>query len=289
VTINQIKNALIHQGFFYVTNHGVSSTDLQLFLNESKRFFRDVPMEEKKRIKRKDSVVSNGYIAIGVENLDDTRPGSVDVKEALDICVSDPHPLYAHNQWPDEKYVPNWKENVFYFIETFQKVGVALTRAFSLMMGEKEDFFSRYYDQHQSTAARFIRYPPRREDSPMGCGCHSDYGTLTILLQDDIGGLQVLLNNQWVDAVPIKDTLVINVGDCTEYMSNGILKATKHRVINKSTTQERFVSVLFFEPNIDMPIETTAAFKHYPDPFPNRPKHYGNHLESRLIATMKVQ
>jgi len=97
--------------------------------------------------------------------------------------------------------------------------------------------------------------------------------------------LQVLLKDKWVDAIPIKGSLVINIGDCLEYLTNGKIKATKHRVINNSTTEERFVTLLFYEPNVNMPLNCFPSYKQYSDPFPNRPENFGKHLSNRLTAT----
>jgi isopenicillin N synthase-like dioxygenase len=286
-TIKQIYNSLSNQGFFYITNHGLSTEELQFILSQSKSFF-EIPEEEKKRIARKDNVGSNGYVAIGVENLDDKQPGSIDYKEAMDICVSDPHPLYASNQWPDEAHLPGWRKNVEEFTKKLQRIGDTLLKAFSIAMGENEDFFLANYYENQSSVVRFLRYPPRHETA-LGCGAHSDYGILTLLLQDEIGGLQIQYKDKWIEVPPVKDSFVINVGDSVEFLTNGKFKATKHRVINNSTSKERYVVALFHEPNIDFKLETLSAFKQYPDPFPNRPALYGQHLSSRLSSTYTVE
>jgi len=284
--IKQIYDSLSNQGFFYITHHGLSTEELQFILNQSKKFF-EIPVEEKKRIARKDNIGSNGYVAIGVENLDDNQPGSIDYKEAMDICVSDPHPLYASNQWPDEVYLPGWRKNVEEFTKKLQIIGDILLQAFGVAMGVSAGFFAENYFENQSSIVRFLRYPPSN-GKDLGCGAHSDYGILTLLLQDDIGGLQILYNGKWIEVPPIKDSFVINVGDCVEYITNGKFKATKHRVINNSTTKERYVVALFHEPNINLKLDTLPAFKQYPDPFPNRPSLYGQHLSSRLSATFSV-
>jgi len=148
-------------------------------------------------------------------------------------------------------------------------------------MGEKRDFFEPYYLKDNSTAgARFLRYPPRKKDE-MGCGQHTDFGVMTLLLQDHVGGLQILINDKWVDAPPLKDTLVVNMGDCIELLTNGKLKATTHRVINKSTTEERFVALVFHDPDWAFPIDCLSKFKEDPDPFTNRLATFGDHFKSK--------
>jgi len=104
---------------------------------------------------------------------------------------------------------------------------------------------------------------------------------MTILLQDNVGGLQVFLNGKWVEAPPIKDTFVVNTGDCLELLTNGKIKATTHRVINKSTTEERHVSLVFHDPDWDFPVDCVSKFKDLPDPFLNRSTTFGGHFQSK--------
>jgi len=281
-----MRTALQTVGFFYISNYGITEEEEQSYLNLSRKFFNR-PLEEKRKLIGTGIVGTNGYVAIGRENLDDYDPELKDTKEAMDFCVHEPHPLYSINQWPDESILPKWKENIKKFLEKTQQISWVMVRAFALAMGETEDFLYNWYTHNSSAVLRFLRYPPRQESNKyIGAGAHSDYGILTMLLQDDIGGLQILhKNGKWTDVVPKKGTLVINVGDCMEFLTNGSFKATKHRVINNSTTKDRYVVVLFCDPSVEMPITCARGFLNTNDPFTNRPKNFGEHLQKRLTET----
>jgi len=283
--VQQIRVALQTVGFFYISNYGITEEEEESYLNLSRRFFSTLQVEEKRKLVGKGIVGSNGYVAIGWENLD-PNPELKDSKEAMDFCVHEPHPLYNTNQWPDESLLPEWKENVKKFLEKAQQISWVLVRAFAIAMGETEDFLSNWYTHNTSGLLRFLRYPPRPLDDNkyIGAGAHSDYGILTVLLQDDIGGLQILnKNGKWTDVVPKKGTLIINVGDCMEYLTNGSFKAAVHRVLNNSTTKDRYVIALFCDPDTEMPITCARGFQNIADPFSKRPNNFGEHLHKRLI------
>jgi len=290
-TVDKITDALANSGFFYIINHGISLEEQKQILNEAKKFFA-LPLEQKKKIERASIEITSstrtGYEAIGVQSEDDSNPHLIDQKEALDIFVGDlHHPMNKSNKLNDgpltgfQDRLPKFQHQLFI-------IGDALLRAFSVAMGQPEDFFATWYKE-PSSSFRFLRYPPTPEISDgnfIGCGAHSDYGVLTILMQDDIGGLQVDYNNKWIDAVPIPGSFVINVGDCVEFMSNGALKAARHFVINKSHVQERFAVALFHAPAWEMPLYILDKYKNQEKNHKTTlPPTFGDHITSRFRAT----
>jgi len=170
------------------------------------------------------------------------------------------------------------------------QIGLKLVEAISIALGEKENFFGEWYRENQSSLLRFLRYPETPPDgNHTGCGAHSDYGLLTLLLQDSIGGLQVLSNdNSWINASPLQGSLVVNIGDCVQFMSNGVFKATKHKVWNNSP-KDRYSIAFFFEPAVEMPIfvvkkfiEENSTQNNTAKPLPST---FGEHLKERLLST----
>uniref|UniRef100_A0A6B2L9R6 Fe2OG dioxygenase domain-containing protein n=1 Tax=Arcella intermedia TaxID=1963864 RepID=A0A6B2L9R6_9EUKA len=285
--VSKIKDALENIGFFYISNHGLNPEELQSSLELSRTFFR-LPTEVKKKSARSSVVNSVGYVEIGVENLDDYDPKLTDLKEAMDITVNEPHPFYSHNNWPSEEALPHWKEGVKELFIKLEKIGNALVTAFAVALGEKADFLSSWYIPTSNSLVRLLRYPPTppEESGTIGCGAHSDYGLATLLIQDAVGGLQILYKDKWIDATPIPGTLVINVGDCMEYLTNGAFKATKHRVINKSSEVDRHVCLMFYEPDYNMPMTVVERFKDRPENLMwPRTATFGEHLQRRLGAT----
>ena len=130
---------------------------------------------------------------------------------------------------------------------------------------------------------RLLHYPPLPEKSPSdlyGSAPHTDFGCLTLLAQDDVGGLQVKTpDGQWLDAPKIENSFIVNVGDMLHRMTNGILKSTPHRVINRSG-RERYSCPFFFDPHVS----TTIA------PLPGtgdaifHPVNFGDFLRQELGA-----
>eukprot|EP01127_Copromyxa_protea_P023662 TRINITY_DN894_c0_g1_i12.p1 TRINITY_DN894_c0_g1~~TRINITY_DN894_c0_g1_i12.p1 ORF type:complete len:199 (+),score=27.30 TRINITY_DN894_c0_g1_i12:128-724(+) len=195
--------------------------------------------------------------------------------------------MYKSNQWPREELLPGWKEETQRIQHKLVEIAMKLIEAFALAMGEEANCLQRWYqgDNSQCSLIRFLRYPPTpTDDRHTGCGAHSDYGLLTLLLQDDIGGLQVLQKDNWIDATPIPGTFVVNIGDWLEFISCGNYKATKHRVRNNSADKDRHVTVFFFEPDVRMPYRAAKKFEDQAGT-QVRPKNFGEHLRERLNTT----
>ena len=146
-----------------------------------------------------------------------------------------------------------------YFAE-MQRCGEQLLRAFALSLDIAPDYFIRHMDRPVSRAAA-VWYPPQAPDlgdQQFGVSPHTDYGTLTLVQQDAVGGLQVRSRDgDWVTAPPIEDALVVNVGDLLARWTNDRFQSTPHRVVN-SSGQERISLALFVDPNWDMLIHPVA-------------------------------
>jgi len=148
-------------------------------------------------------------------------------------------------------------------------------------------FFRQRFNK-PSTLLRLLHYPPLNERGRIGCNEHTDYGCLTILAQDNVGGLQVKPRNdsQWIDVVPIPDTLIINLGDMMTRWTNEDYKATPHRVITETSKKSRYSIPFFFEPNFDCLVDTLecCVTESKPKKYPN-PVVYGDYLTWRLSDT----
>jgi len=289
---SKIESALRSTGFFHIINHGISLEQLSSFLSLGQKFFK-IPVEEKSKIS-KIHQYDTGYVEIGSENLQEDRPGVLDYKEALDFCVSETHPIYNQNKWPTEQSLLHFQEEVKHVMSLLNNIGDKLVRAFTVSLGG-EFCVEQYYKEQPSSLLRFLRYPASIDridkDSFVGCGEHSDYGVLTILLQDSTGGLQIEHEGQYIDVDPLPGALLINVGDCMKYLTNRQYKATRHRVIN-SLPKERYSVVLFFEPNIHMPLNCLQNFSNdQPKQKLAIPENYtfGDHLKYKLTSTYDIQ
>ena len=256
-TAKLIGEACREIGFFYIVNHGVSPYLVARTFDEAERFFA-LPEERKAEIAIEASACHRGWFRLGGENLDPAKQKLAgDLKEGIkigrDLAPEHPlvragTPLHGPNQWPN---LPGWRETVQEYYDAMEALGRELLHAFALALSLEETYFDHWLAAPMTTLGP-LHYPPqtgRVTEARLGAGAHTDYGCLTMLAQDGNGGLQVRnANGQWIDAPPIEESFVVNIGDMMERWTNGIFKSTPHRVINASG-RERYSLPYFFDPD----------------------------------------
>ena len=255
----QIRKACTTFGFFYISGHGIDEA-LQDRLEElSKQFFaqeREVKMQIRMALGGR---AWRGFFPVG----DELTSGKPDLKEGLyfgqELGEDDPRvqaglPLHGENLLPDN--MPAFRETVLQYMEALTGLGHQLMTGLSLSLGLEENYFHDRYTSDPLTLFRIFHYPAAEsgEESQWGVGEHTDYGVLTILKQDDKGGLQVKSLSGWIDAPYIPNTFVCNIGDMLDRMTGGYYRSTPHRVRNKSG-QGRLSFPFFFDPNFDALID----------------------------------
>jgi isopenicillin N synthase-like dioxygenase len=128
-------------------------------------------------------------------------------------------------------------------------------KAMAMALKQPEDFFTKHFSCPISVL-RLIHYPPQQTKSN-GAGAHTDYGCITLLYQDQTGGLQVQgVDGKWVDAPPVEGSFVVNIGDLMQRWTNDRYKSTAHRVTSPTTDVTRFSMPFFVEPDFDTVVET---------------------------------
>ena len=253
-----VDDALQRVGFFYVVNHGVPQHLIDALFEQARLFF-DRPEAEKLRVSIDRADNHRGYFSVGRENVDPTV--TVDLKEGFDIGNeadldgTDDGAMRGANQWPEQPTTLKPAMSAYY--EAIHDFAKYLCRAMALAMGLPEDAFDKAVARPESRL-RLLHYPSQEAPLPenrMGAGAHTDCGCLTILVQDEVGGLEVQ-NQQgdWVVARPIPGSFVVNVGDFMSYWSNNRFVSTRHRVIN-TTGRERYSIPLFLNPNFDIEVK----------------------------------
>ncbi|KXO86640.1 2OG-Fe(II) oxygenase [Acinetobacter venetianus] len=222
----------------------------------------------------------SGYVPIGEEQF---KANVYDLKEAYDINydyqeIENRRPLLGPTQWPND---PQFKEQVLAYYQHIKAIGHQLFKAFALALELEEDYFDSHL-KHAPSQLRLIHYPfnPNAEDQ-FGIGAHTDYECFTLLFPT-AEGLQVLdKQGEWIDIPLIKNTMVMNIGDMMEILSNGRYLATKHRV--KRVKQERYSFPLFFSCDYDYIIQPIIKNEvpHYP------PMKGGEHLFNQTAQTFR--
>ena len=240
-------------GFFYLTGHGVPGQEVASLMAASRRFFA-TPLDRKLAIHMsKGGRAWRGYFPVG-EELTSGRP---DGKEGLyfgvelddaDARVRAGRPLHGRNLFPA---TPGLRDAVLAYIDQLTRLGHRLMSLLALGLGLDEDFFRAHYTQDPTVLFRIFNYPRTADaDSGWGVGEHTDYGFITLLKQDDVGGLQVRHGEQWLEAPDVPDSFVCNVGDMLERLTRGRYVSALHRV-RSSTARERLSMALFFDPGFD--------------------------------------
>jgi isopenicillin N synthase-like dioxygenase len=261
-TAQDIGDACRNIGFFYITDHGIPESLIAETFAQAKRFFA-LPAAQKAEIAIENSACHRGWFTIGGENLDPEKQASGDLKEGIKIgrdlpathpLVAAGTPLHGPNQWPQN--LPGWRETMQTYYDSLTALGAEILHAFAITLDLPETFFDEHLTTPMTTLGP-LHYPPQTgaiTESQLGAGAHTDYGCLTLLAQDSSGGLQVKSKSgTWVEAPPIKNTFVVNIGDMMERFTNGTFISTPHRVINTSG-RERYSLPFFFDPNFSTPI-----------------------------------
>lgn len=244
-------------GFFYIKGHGISENLRAQAFAASKVFF-DQPIETKAQV----AVDQNqrGWMAQGMTNLEGSK--THDAKEVFfwgwDVDADDLDliagvPMVAQNQWPAALRA----ELLPYYLAV-TTMGRKVMAAIAVGLGLPADFFAKGYEA--PLARGQLVYYPKMADGDVqaqrfGAAAHSDFGALTILTQDNNGGLQVQNKaGDWIAAPPVDGTFVCNIGDLLERWTNTRLVSTKHRVLNTSG-RSRYSIPIFFDPNAQTVID----------------------------------
>lgn len=252
-----IDTACRESGFFYIQGHPISRARLQEMHDLSRAFFA-LPEAEKIKIDIALSANHRGYGKMKAEQLDPERPG--DIKETFDMGLNLPsdhplvgpdRPLYGPNQYP--QLPADFQQKMERHYWDMLELGKTVLSALALALEIDKDFFANKFE-HPLSVLRFIHYPEVAMDNGekhIGAGAHTDYGCITILWQDETGGLQVQdTNGEWIDAPPIDNAFVINIGNMMARWSNDRYKSTAHRVFSPCG-QERYSMPFFVEPDFD--------------------------------------
>lgn len=289
-------------GFFQVVGHGVDESFIQRVYDVSKQFF-DLPEDVKALVGQPAKDQVRGWSAVGKEglsySLDAEAPG--DLKEKMDmgppdVPADDPYftcegagPHFAPNHFPSA--LPEmqglWEE---YFLRMSALCG-QIMRMFAVALDLEIDFFDDKIDRHISMF-RALNYPDQPDEPLAGqlrAGVHSDYGSLTIVRQEDRpGGLQVMdRSGEWIDVPVIPGGLVVNIGDLMAEWTNDRWVSTLHRVVNpprdKAGDSRRISLVLFHQPNYDALIECLPTCLEPGDEPRYAAITSGDHLRSKFV------
>lgn len=286
----QIREACVSSGFFYVKSHNITLQASRDILAHSKRFFHTLSADQKNALH-----ISKSKYGYGWEPADATSIyGDAEQKEAfnwgyeadLDPEARDNHPHVQLdgtksdkvNQWPAETTLSGFRNAIKTYHQQVLTLARHLYKLLALSLDLPENYFNPMITD-PSVTGRLMYYPPApakkeprqplsdddddkdKDDLTIGLGAHSDYQCFTILLLDSSttpGGLEILspTTGAWIQALAIPDTLIVNIGDMMMRWTNGLYQSTVHRVVrNISAEEERFSVPVFFGVDNDQVVE----------------------------------
>ena len=280
---DNIRKAYASTGFAYLRDHAIPESVID-DLFQASQAFHALPLEQKMQIEI--NRWHRGFIPINTSTnrtssvAKTTRPNqseSLMIMHEVQADAESKAYLAGPNQWPSQ--LPQLKTAAVTYVETLSAVCLKLIVAIEIALAQPAGTLLQHF-QSPTTFLRLLRYPVQPKEAGLfGSAPHTDYGFLTLLAQDNTGGLQVKSpDGDWLDIPSIPGCLVLNAGDMLQRFSNGALLSTPHRVINTANC-ERYSIGFFFDPHVDTIVEpfvNAGETQHY------EPVRYGDYLRERL-------
>ncbi len=265
--VQQLGSAYEAYGFCGIRNHGVSQELQDRAYAVFKAFFA-LPTEIKMKYHLPGTGGRRGYTGFGVETAKDSQ--YPDLKEFWHIgpeVASKPgyekyREVLPPNLWPQE--VAEFRAHGYALFEALDTLGAHILSALALYLGLSRDYF---HDKINfgTSILRPIHYPPIASDNTnsIRAAAHQDINLITLLVGSSAEGLEVLAKDgEWVPVLPVPDTIVVNIGDMLQRLTNHRLPSTTHRVVNpqgEKRRQPRYSIPFFLHPNADWVIETLPS------------------------------
>ncbi|ONH91446.1 hypothetical protein PRUPE_8G115100 [Prunus persica] len=289
--VREIGNACKEWGFFQVINHGVLLDKHKKIEAAARKFFAQ-PLEEKRKITRDENSLFGYYDTEHTKNVRDW-------KEVFDFAVEEPMLMPASldpenkeetkwtNRWPE--YPPELRVACEEYTEEVEKLALKLMGLIALSLGLTADRFNSYF-KDQTSFIRLNYYPPCPSPQlALGIGRHKDSGALTVLAQDEVGGLEVKRkrDGEWIQVKPTPNAYIINVGDIIQVWSNDRYESVEHRVLLNSE-KGRFSIPYFVNPAHYTLVQPLEELTHeQEDPAKYKPYSWGKFLNHRKLSNFK--
>ena len=289
--VPDVRRAYGEIGFAYLEGHGVPQALVSAAFAESRRFHA-LPLAEKFALKV--NAHHRGYMPFAESKIvassiqKATKPNQSEslmiMHEVAPGVGADDDPLGGPNQWPD---LAGFRDTINVYEKAVRGVGVRLVGIFEEALGAEPGGMARSFGR-PTTFLRLLHYPPQDPAGPddeFGSNPHTDYGFITILAQDSSGGLQVRAPDGeiWLDVPPRAGAFVLNVGDIGERWSNGVLRSTPHRVLNR-TGRDRYSIPYFFDPAASAVVSPLPSCLTVGEQPRYEPVAYGEYLLAKLNA-----
>jgi isopenicillin N synthase-like dioxygenase len=289
----RIRAVSTELGFLYLAGTEISAPIVDELFRQSATFFA-LPGAQKMAFTtplRLDDRLNAGYVPQGREHEDQATPS--DIKEAFDLFLTGGYNADAFAPATGEPPAPEVAPLLAAFgayHARCTRVARTILRAFAIGYGLPEDYFVTRHGGNNML--RLLHYPPVPADAPANAvrvGAHTDFGTLTILVQDPSGGLEVLAaDGRWLYAPSIPGAVLVNIGDLMQQWTNDEFRSTLHRVAvppDARAARSRYSVAFFCEPNSDTEIACLPCARNSDTPL-FAPVLAGEHMRARLNQTL---
>ena len=244
-------------GFFYLTGHGIDIAQNDNVISMARRFFA-IPETDRRAIAIGKSPHFRGYTILG----DERTQGKSDWRDqidigpeapAIDMNENDPAwlRLIGPNQWPSA--IPEMSAVVAAWAKKMNHISMELFRALALGLGHPYHYFDSLMEPNPYFRIKISRYPAQHDPKTarQGLGLHHDSGLFTLIMQNEVSGLQVEQNGQLLTVEPIAGAFIVNLGEMFQIATSGYLKATRHQVVSPAVGRERISVAYFMNPRLD--------------------------------------
>lgn len=278
---DRVDAALSATGFMAVTNIGITP-ELRARAFSSARAFFAAPIAQKVECIYTDPVTNFGYQPVLSETLEPGLPA--DLKEAFTM-----RDLFAtstrQHTWPS----PDFREIALEFFLACNAAAARILRVIAVALDTEPDFFSARHTGPNITM-RYLHYPATGYEvgdaAQMGAGAHTDYGSITLLFQDEVGGLQLRQGDgSWLDVEPVPGAVNINTGDLMTHWSNGRYLSTEHRVLPRIGHRDRYSIAYFSDPDDNTLVQCLPSCVSPERPPQFRDRTAGEHIQAKIDAS----
>lgn len=287
-TLTEIRRAFEDVGYFYAANFGPSQASVDAVFTEARRFHA-LTDDHKRTALQTAAGSQRGWIPLFTEPA--YEAGTVARCESFDLAMELPGESNTEfgglgaNLWPAQ--LPGFHETVYGWYLAARRSARQLFVAFAEMYDLPPDTFARYESERSSSMMRLLRYPPnegKTADNIVGISAHTDYEGFTLMSQT-APGLELLTRDDvWIEPPVFEDRFIVIVGDMLERLTNGRLRATRHRV--KDTEWERFSLILFNAFDADAVIAPLAEFVSADNPARYEPTTQVAHINAGVSAAV---
>jgi isopenicillin N synthase-like dioxygenase len=292
-TASEIREACINSGFFYITNYGITDAEMRVVADAAIRFFH-LPIDRKMKATTPGFIHGRGYMPMDSEKI---TPGyEPDFKEYYDFGAEfEDQSLMPIDRgttfWPEPGDAPGFQTIMRDHVKRTMLIGQKVMRGFALALDLPPDFFDA---AHQTPFFNFRPsfYPPARDvlkQNKWSCGPHTDYLSMTMLWQDEVGGLEVLnLSGDWIDASPMAETMVLNIADMMSIWTNDLFTSNPHRVANR-TTNHRLSLAHFMGPSPTTIVECLPTCQSADNPPRYQPTTTTQHVTNIMAKSLSAE